>query len=125
MAMMTTVRRNLWSHGGIGDTQPLPCLDFDAGDFVPVAKVSQRDAEAIGDCHQRLAPTRGLETHMSRWFGGLSGWNHERFDTLDAIVCLHLIDGSELIDRHTVGAGDRGQRIVGGLHQGNAAAEVR
>ena len=49
----------------LGHMQPAARRNLDAGEVVPAPQLAERDAEAVGDGDQRIAPARGVE-HAAR-----------------------------------------------------------
>ena len=55
-------------------------------DVVPAPQLAQRDAEAVGDGDQRIAPARGVEQRVQRRRSDRGHRNHQRLDTLNALA---------------------------------------
>ena len=78
--------------GGLGHMQAAARLDPDAGgDSVPAAQLAQRDAEAVGDGDQRIAPAHGVEPGARKRLGDRRHRNHQRLDARDAVGWTELI----------------------------------
>ena len=61
-------------------------FDFDAGNLVPAAQLIERDAEAIRDGDQRIAPAHGVEPGVRGGRGGRRHRNHQRLDAREAVA---------------------------------------
>ena len=81
---VATTARGARCAGRLGHMQAAAGIDLDAAHFVPGAQLGERNAEAIGDGDQRIAPARGVKQHVRGRRGNRSERDGERFDALQA-----------------------------------------